>query len=999
MQFRAFWLIKYNIAVMLFCCYTGICQATLTSTQLEKIRTNPWVVLGLILSKTEILHKYEYEDFFDFNNSVQIIHLNPPCSFRYTCLNNKITSVDYVFFQQNLRSPSTVKDSRSIHSFFILYEYDGSFNILTHVKLSRESSFDVPEVMFHLAVATKSERMVSHSPLEIDQVTSERRLHDCSKPKKQINQDKNNERFEQMYTFINSMLFLSIASLFKNVPSVCDEHCAELMTPHLFPNIVPWNAEDKSQIFHLSPSLFLNVRHGMSLIYLGLHFKGEECLGSEMIMKQMSDIDIDIDIDVCGIDIDPTLINKAKTDYPTISFHAEDPVEAGRIIKKYTAPDSNKLVIVIAQDLLQNKVMTGTYPALKILQQLAESGRVSEFYVTTYEMPLFNRYMVESSGWNMKIFHIPHEKTHPKSGTSSYEDNDFVGNQLNLLTPMPVSDQVDFFIQQSNTRKKEPTKPFTTLDLSMSSNPKNIFSFMMASKSILIQSVKSVDLSWTLMSDKESTTRFLTDLHSAGIKNIIVSGFEPWFQEFEYYIKKSTFFNIYKRTDAQYASEVPAMTPKLVRILTPKSTMTKPYFIISNQSSAGSSSKDEQRTESFEEMASSQSEQVNHIIVDESDVELDQKMSISTSDAKALALKSVFANSFARNSVNQESSQQTDDVIFQVLDISSNVYVLDILKHFIDTGSKYSQTVKHIDLSNSNLTVDDIEASINLLLSYPALEQVTCNGKESWYSAFNSRLSSLKSRRIRVLTQLTERTDETSTSTPKLLTDTPSWSNEIDSGYLSTHLIPNYHRTLSQLFSTYSIQLIETPADGLCFFHAIGMQLNIPEYNLRSALVNHLLFNSHSIQTQFPQYAGDQFNGLLLELEQGSWGDAGQALLVASVYQRRVFLLYFHSESGGVQILQLNPDSSSEVLNVLPFDIDEQDIILTHNGLGHWIAGSISTQGNILQQHNLNLLAGDDSALLPTNRQEQQSQQHYSPSIFPQLIIILINMWSIKFGQ
>ena len=307
-------------------------------------------------------------------------------------------------------------------------------------------------------------------------------------------------------------------------------------------------------------------------------------------------------------------------------------------------------------------------------------------------------------------------------------------------------------------------------------------------------------------------------------------------------------------------------------------------------------------------------------------------------------------------------------------------------------------------------------------MSYPALTHVMASGYESWYPAFEQKV------RASGRFNLVKRTDNMYRyELPSLEPDTakllghysvtpnkliyspldgmpenppqvpPTWLNDIDSGYLPAHFLPRYHRSLQQLLIARQIQLQDTPQDGLCFFHAVAMQLGITESELRAALYNHLLLSQASIQAMFPQYAGDLFDQLLAELFQGSWGDTGQALLVAWIFNRRVILVYFYRQSGKINVQILNPDGSVIESTQLPADFNSQDIALIHNGLGHWLAGGGNVQGVNLQQHNAVLLGVTESLAPYAHWQQEDSLQNaYSPNIFPALIGLMITGWYTK---
>ncbi len=219
------------------------------------------------------------------------------------------------------------------------------------------------------------------------------------------------------------------------------------------------------------------------------------------------------------------------------------------------------------------------------------------------------------------------------------------------------------------------------------------------------------------------------------------------------------------------------------------------------------------------------------------------------------------------------------------------------------------------------------------------------------------------------------------------------------SGYLSPSLIETYHQRLLSVLSKHRLQLRETAADNLCFFNAIAMQLGITTTTLQIRLINQLLHHQQQVEAQFPAFAGEQFNNLIMELQHGEWGDAGMARLISWVFSRRVILLYFNSQSGqlAVQIYNNNGSGSDIIPSFentgIPADLNEQDIMLTHNGLGHWLATTSSDLDTDLTPHN--------SALL--NPQEDQNHPLFhlpeTNQVYDKNQIALLIAWLMTFSQ
>ena len=366
----------------------------------------------------------------------------------------------------------------------------------------------------------------------------------------------------------------------------------------------------------------------------------------------------------------------------------------------------------------------------------------------------------------------------------------------------------------------------------------------------------------------------------------------------------------------------------------------------------------------------------------------------------------------------------TDGVRFQfgqfmkTLDLSMAGLPNQGLNLFLD--QKKSLDITQVDLSYAHLDEYQLDKTINLLLGFPSLVHVMVSGFEPWYEAFLQATKTTGRFKLvlRKDNQYRHELPALDPGTAKLLgqykvipnervyapepgkvqsppKNTPAWTADIDSGYLSPELLPTYQKQLLEILLSHNIQLQETTPDGLCFFHAMALQLHIHESELRAALYNHLVLNQQEIQISFPQFAGEQFTQLMAELLQGVWGDAGQAQLAAWVFNRRIILLYFHSQTGGVQVQVLNPDGSVQQSETLPEDFTGNDIVLTHNGQGHWLGAGGNAADTDLQQNNMALLHIQNPIAPPENWMQKLflADIRYTPELFPRLIALLITAW------
>lgn len=359
---------------------------------------------------------------------------------------------------------------------------------------------------------------------------------------------------------------------------------------------------------------------------------------------------------------------------------------------------------------------------------------------------------------------------------------------------------------------------------------------------------------------------------------------------------------------------------------------------------------------------------------------------------------------------------------FRTLDLSMFGLTLDALEYFL--SHKENLKITQIDLSYSYIDEKQLPAVVNLLMGFPAAKFVMASGFEPWYPALvkaiegQQRLKLVQRKDNKYRYELPSLDPDTAKlfghyktipnqrvyEPPKIQTPDPTTlrtpQEEQETGYLSPHLVSPYHQQMLQVLSTHNLQLHTTPADNLCFFHAVTMQLGMTTPDLQAVLINQLQFNQASVEAEFPAFAGEQFQILVSELQQGQWGNAGLARLLAWIFNKRVIILYFNSSSGQVSVQIYNPDGSgSETISTsdnsgLPEDLNEQDIILVHNGLGHWLAAFDAEAEINLAQHNSAVLNPDGSMVQSLL---QQAGQLYKPSIIPQLLALLMVTWNAKF--
>lgn len=221
--------------------------------------------------------------------------------------------------------------------------------------------------------------------------------------------------------------------------------------------------------------------------------------------------------------------------------------------------------------------------------------------------------------------------------------------------------------------------------------------------------------------------------------------------------------------------------------------------------------------------------------------------------------------------------------------------------------------------------------------------------------------------------------------------------SEISEGYLSESYLTTYHESLSSILVNNNIHLQETSSDTLCFFNAVAMQLPVATADLRGALLNHIQSHQSMIQ-QLVGYEGDQFNNLVTEIEHGQWGDVGLAPLIAWAFKVRVVVIYFNSLNGQVQTTVYQAEQEGETVTFpessdIPADLGANDVILVHNGLGHWLAGSVGDPLTYPQQLNNDELLNPMAPFQQMKMKMEMEMEMESGLIAPQVIS---NPWTIS---
>ena len=332
--------------------------------------------------------------------------------------------------------------------------------------------------------------------------------------------------------------------------------------------------------------------------------------------------------------------------------------------------------------------------------------------------------------------------------------------------------------------------------------------------------------------------------------------------------------------------------------------------------------------------------------------------------------------------VHARSLERSGAGDFTTLDLSMAGLPLDGLGHF--QQQEVAQGITGIDLSWSYLETGQMSQLLSLLLGFPKLEYVAFSGFESWFtgaveklthvnrfklikrtdSLYEHELPTFEPERARLFGQYQEVPYETVyTPSAKAIPAPLPWVEDIAVSHLDAEVQSNYSAGLQAALGSAQLALQPVPADGACFYHALGNQLGLTESQLRAELLNHLGANEQSLSNTFPAIIGPQFQQLLQEIRQGAWGDLRVAALIAKIFQRRVIVFYPNSATGIVQVQVSNADGSGE--SSLPGDINDGDLFLIHNGQGHWLSAILNQEVGDLVTHNQGILSSHNSVGTP----------------------------------
>lgn len=228
-----------------------------------------------------------------------------------------------------------------------------------------------------------------------------------------------------------------------------------------------------------------------------------------------------------GIDINESLIHANRAQYPEHKFFTGNIENVGKQLDKLTHDGQftkdGKLVVVISSGSLTLQVMNGTYPVLKILQQLA-AQHVGDILVTSgWTDSLITRYGAESSGWNDAPIYFTYD--HDSWGTPRQK-------LIHICQRQSIEEEFKTTLSKSADRDAINHQQFATLDLDSTSNPLEQCAKYLQDMADSVPKIAEIDLSYSHIIDTQIPDLLDLLLKFKNLQNIIISEHEPWAEAF-----------------------------------------------------------------------------------------------------------------------------------------------------------------------------------------------------------------------------------------------------------------------------------------------------------------------------------------------------------------------------------------------------------------------------------------------------------------------------------
>ena len=260
-----------------------------------------------------------------------------------------------------------------------------------------------------------------------------------------------------------------------------------------------------------------------------------------------------------GIEILSNLVSKGNQLYPELNIIQGDALNSAALIRaqkqKLQLPSSAP-TLVLAEELLARRVLSGTYPALQVLQQLIQTGVADVVVIGGWNAILVDEDIAGAAGWSAQTV------------TLYWESEKFYLPALALVRPVH-QEQMDAIRCRSIKRSQKGV--FTTLDLSRFGLPLLALEYFLTQPEA--QKFTQVGLSWSYLQTDTLDQLMSLLARFPNLKHVTISGFEPWSGEFLKKAKAVKQFKLFQRTDSLYANELPSLEPWRARLLGQYTTM------------------------------------------------------------------------------------------------------------------------------------------------------------------------------------------------------------------------------------------------------------------------------------------------------------------------------------------------------------------------------------------------------------------------------------------
>ena len=247
-----------------------------------------------------------------------------------------------------------------------------------------------------------------------------------------------------------------------------------------------------------------------------------------------------------GIEIQPDLVakgNKGHKEYHLIQGNALYAADLIRSLQK-----EQSLTLVMAEGLLTRQVLQGPYTGLQVIHQVAQVADI--VVIGGYASLLVDDRITNAAGWSTETVMI-------------YDDIHEKDSWALALTRSSQESQMSEILRRSRLRS-DPGR-FFSLDLSMSGFPITALGYFLTQPEAA--QTTEVDLSWSYLENKQMDSVFSLLAGFPLLRYIIISGYEPWYQELFTRIKAYDRFRMFARVDNLYEDDLPTFEVDIARLL------------------------------------------------------------------------------------------------------------------------------------------------------------------------------------------------------------------------------------------------------------------------------------------------------------------------------------------------------------------------------------------------------------------------------------------------